>query len=73
MKHAKRVALAALVVLSCSRPPTVPEKKAAAEATYGADLQLCVHDAKTPAEADACAEAVRARWSKDGGTEGGAR
>lgn len=43
--------------------------KPAAETAYLAEQILCIDEAETKAAADACRNAVKAKWAKDGGIE----
>lgn len=52
----------ASLIVGCPRPLTPEEKQKAAEGSYGAELQTCVQQSKTAAQADECAADVRARW-----------
>ncbi len=58
------------LAVGCSDPATPAQKKVIAEGTYTGQLAQCVADHPTRAEADRCADGVRAAWStKDGGAK----
>ena len=62
---------AILFVVLCSEAACASGQKTAAETAYTADLLMCVEEAGTRAEAEACRKRVQKQWgvAKDAGGE----
>ena len=71
----KKLAIILAALAACQTPvaelpePTVVQKQTAAGATYKAKLLACVADNDTNDSIDACADAVRNAWHRDGGAK----